>query len=215
MQRHQREFENVPETRQTAPLRNEAVQTTDTSFLPGEIPPQGVIGSTARQPRQVYDTATQDNAMPPHNFVGDAAARDQAVSGDIDSYGTATAARHHPFTGGHHHDNVAVEPTAAGANTGVGTNPPTTSYVDPSRHRANVPVGTAAAGTTAANSAGVTGVVEPTTGEKIRGTVRQVVGELQGNPRKAAEGKALKEGTHPVQTGPYSSYTAGGGPRHI
>jgi hypothetical protein len=30
------------------------------------------------------------------------------------------------------------------------------------------------------------------------------VGEFQGNPRKVAEGAALKEGTHPIQTGPHA-----------
>ena len=56
----------------------------------------------------------------------------------------------------------------------------------------------------ASGSAGMGGRVVPTTGEKIEGTIRKVVGEIQGNPRKIAEGAALKEGTHPVQSGPYA-----------
>jgi hypothetical protein len=211
MLHHQREFENVPETRQTGPLRTEGVPVDSTmrrgeDYLNhGENPVQGQPGSTSRPPGQVV---AGDN--PSHDMSN--AARDQTydpqstwrgdTSRDCD---TSTDARHHPFTS--HHHTVTDQPAAV---NGAGTNAPTTSYVDShSAHRAGVPAGTGVTDTTgmtsAANTtnAGVqTGSVKPTTGEKIRGTVKQIVGELEGNPTKAAEGKAMKEGWHPAQTGP-------------
>jgi hypothetical protein len=232
MHRNQREFENVPETRQTGPLHTGGVPG-DSTMRRGDVygnqveyPVREHVRPTARQPGQIYESTNQsDAAMPPHNFVGNAA-REQTydpqntygtntVSGDIDSYGVAPGARHHPFTGAHHHN--VVDQSAATVNNGA----PTPSFDHHTAHRAGIPAGTGVGGAVDATSgatttAGVkTGAVEPTTGEKIRGTVRQIVGEMQGSPRKAAEGKALKEGTHPVQTGPYSGYTAGGGPRNI
>ncbi len=227
MHHHQKEY-------QQAPLRNDGVPV-DPRVHQGEVYNQTgqYPQEVGRQPGQVYG-----DAMPPHNFVGNAG-RDQVyaqdpqsgygntnVGNDIDSYGTASATGAHPFTGthhhhhghGHHHGQQDEAVQAGATSTGTGSAAPTTSYVDPSAHRAAVPPppgsGTAGATSTTGAAQG-TGGVEPTTGEKIRGTLRQTMGELQGNPRKAAEGKALKEGTHPVQTGPYSNYTAGGGPRHI
>jgi hypothetical protein len=206
MLHHQREFENVPETRQTGPLRTEGDSTMrrgEDYINHGETPVQGQMGSTSHPPGQV---AAWDD--PSHHISN--AARDQTHDpqntwrgdGDCD---TTTDARHHPFTSlWHHHDQPAA------VTDGAGTNAPTTSYVDShSAHRAGVPSGTGVTDTTgmtsAANTtnAGVqTGSVKPTTGEKIRGTVKQIVGELEGNPTKAAEGKAMKEGWHPAQTGP-------------
>lgn len=222
MHHHQKEY-------QQAPLRNDGVPA-DPRVHQGEV-----YNQTGQYPQEVGRHPGHgqgySNAMPPQNFAGNAG-RDQVypqdpqsgygtanVGNDIDSYGTAGATGARPFTGtnyqDHGHPGQQDEAVQAGAtSTGVGSAAPTTSYVDPSAHRAAVPppVGSGTGGVTSTTGAaqGTRGV-EPTTGEKIRGTFRQALGELQGSPRKAAEGKALKEGTHPVQTGPYST----GGPRHI
>jgi hypothetical protein len=205
---------------QQAPLRNDGaprVHQGEVYNQPGQHPQE-----VGRQPGQVYES-TNNAAMPPYNFAGNAG-RDQlqaqntqvgygtsnAVGNDRDSYGTAAGARHQPFTGTHHgQQDEAIQ--AGATTTGLESTYPTKSYVDPSAHRAAVPppVGSNTAGATrtagAAQGTAGAGMAEPTTGEKIRGTLRQAVGELQGNSRKAAEGKALREGTHPVQTGPYSA----------
>jgi hypothetical protein len=214
MHRQQREFENVP---QNAPVRGTAVPV-DPAFNQAQYPPpRAQMGSAAYQPGQVDEaTSTTDlgNTSPQHGF--DNTARNQ--TGNIDSYGTATGARHDPLAAPRHHHHQQQPAVASGTNAGVGVNAPSTSFADPhSAQRAAIPpqtgaLGTTGAGTAGANTAGNSGAVQPSTGEKIRGTLRQVVGELEGNPRKAAEGKALREGTHPVQTGPYS---AGGGQRNF
>jgi hypothetical protein len=75
-------------------------------------------------------------------------------------------------------------------------------------YNANVPGNTyndQAQGQYAQAGALAAGAVKATTGEKIRGQIRQTMGEFQDNPRKIAEGAALKEGTHPIQTGQHAA----------
>ena len=133
MLHHQREFENVPETRQTGPLRTEGVPVDSTmrrgeDYLNhGENPVQGQVGSTSHPPGQVdaWDNPHISNA-----------ARNQTH--DPQNTDTSTDARHHPFTSLWHHHTVADQPAAV--TDGAGTNAPTTSYVDShSAHRAGVP----------------------------------------------------------------------------
>lgn len=155
-------------------------------------------GTGVPQSGQVLDST---GGMPAHN-IGAAVqpsgnVQPGTTGGGVDSYGTTSA-------------GIGAQQQAFATQPIIGTNAPATSYVDRSQAQHPVGAGVIGSGTAGAMGTGgpasdVTGGVKPTTGEKIRGTWRQTVGEFQGNPCKAAEGAALKEGTHPVQTGPYAA----------
>jgi hypothetical protein len=162
---------------------------------------QQQYGRTPAQHGQVYDSAN------PSANMGTATQGTGAVSSEY----SGTAQHGYNETPATNYTTVPRQDARQQANVGQ------QQYAGQHGTRVNAPVNNPATvydGQSQAHSAqmqpGVGGVggnagVKPTTGERIRGQIRQTMGELQDNPRKIAEGAAMKEGTHPVQTGPYAT----------
>jgi hypothetical protein len=158
---------------------------------------QQQYGRTPAQPNQVYDSAN------PSTNMGTATQRAGAVNSDYPGpaqHGYNEVPGTNYTTIPPHDANVGQQQYAGqqGPHVNAPVNNPATVYDGQApAHSTRMQPGVGGVGGTAG--------VKATTGEKIRGQIRQTIGELQDNPRKIAEGAAMKEGTHPVQTGPYAT----------